>query len=81
MLPSVGVPSAKDDVDGGASEIDVPRARLTAPRAPKQHTELLLHWNISRNAEDVPNAHRVAVRNEYCCVRQRRASARAKRQA
>ena len=43
MLPSVGVPSAKDDVDGGASEIDVPHARLTAPRAPKQHTELFLH--------------------------------------
>ncbi len=36
MLPSVGVASAKDDVDGGTSEIDV-------PRAPKQHTELFLH--------------------------------------
>jgi hypothetical protein len=43
MLPSVGVASAKDDVDGGASEIDVPGARLTAPHAPKQHTELFLH--------------------------------------
>ncbi len=43
MLPSVGVASAKDDVNGGASEIDMPRARLTAPRTPKQNTKLFLH--------------------------------------
>jgi hypothetical protein len=37
MLPSIGVASAKDGGDGGASVID-------APRTPKQHTKLFLHW-------------------------------------
>ena len=50
MLPSVGVASAKDDVDGGMSEIDVSRARLTTQRTETAHRTFspLKHFTETR---------------------------------
>ncbi len=66
MLPSVGVASTKDGSDVSLSVIDSSTHRNSTANFFATET-------LHQNAKDVLNAHRVAVSNTYCCVRQRHA--------